>query len=280
MRVRAWTALAAPLLLLLAASAPAEDPVGRHNMMMVGEKTLFLSHLPMFEALDETGTAYATVHRYQVILEATLTRGGRDVTRVYGDDRRAHPGERMYTLQPAEDFVLPHLFHEGAGPHMESFPATVFRGHLERDPHQRIRGLGNVRVNVRRVIRAQRFEPSTQSPRNLTYILFGRGNELFLAHAIARPPDFDQILAVTVDGHAFTDDELGRGVEVVFADRANTATARLRQGESAAGRFRVAGAGEPRDLRVRARTEHYFEEGELAMPPKFGTTREEQRSGF
>ena len=45
--------------------------------------------------------------------------------------------------------------------------------------------------------------------------MFGKGDELFLAHLITRPPDFDQILSVKVSGHAFTDAELGQGVRII-----------------------------------------------------------------
>jgi hypothetical protein len=50
----------------------------------------------------------------------------------------------------------------------------------------------------------------------LEYLLFGKGTDLFLAHLITAPPDFDQVLGVKVTGHQFTADELANGVHVVF----------------------------------------------------------------
>lgn len=277
--VAAWAPAAAALARdrPAAHAAPPDEPA-MHNMMLVGENTAFVSHLPMFQALDRAGTAYATPHRYQVILEVAFSKDGRDVTQRYLDDRKRNPGERMYTISPA-DFVLPTLFAEGTQPRADRFTATVFRGHFERGGVP-IPGLDGVTVSVKRVIRGAMFDPAVPHPRRLTYLLFGKGGELFLAHSITHPPDFDQILSVRVEGHAFTDDELAGGVEVAFPNLADAPGRRIRQGASATGVFRAAGAQQALNLTVRAGTELYFEEGELRMPATFNTTAEERRSRF
>jgi len=259
--------------------APPDAPA-THNMMLVGETAAFLSHLPMFDSLDAASGSYVTPHRFQVILEVTFTRNGQDVTQLYLDDRKQHPGERMYTLNPAE-FVLSDLFPGGSRPALASFrAASVFRGHLERPGNHRISALDGVTVNVKRVIHARMFDPAVPHRQRLTYILFGRGGELFLAHSITHPPDFDQILSVRVDGHAFTADELARGVEVTFPNLADAPRRRIRAESSATGEFRVAGAQQVLRLAVHAGAELYFEEGELQVPAEFETMPEERRSGF
>jgi hypothetical protein len=296
MNAPAWKGLLLSLAIVVAA-APAAAAIGRerppphappgvareaaatHNMLLVGEHTAYLSHLPMFEALDSTGAGYATPHRFQVILEVTFSKDGQDVTQRYLDDRKTHPGVKMYTLNPAR-FVLPDLFPRDARPGMSHFAAVkVFRGHLERGG-QPIPGLDGVEVNVRRVVRATTFAPAVRHPQRLTYVLFGKGSELFLAHSITHPPDFDQVLSVRVDGHAFTDDELARGVEVTFPNLADTPRQRIRQGQSATGEIHVTGAHPVLTLPVRAGSELYFEEGELRMPATFDNTPEETRAGF
>src|SRR4051812_47668342 len=88
--------LIVPLILLLVCAVPttrakAEDPPGTHNMLVIGEGPVFLSHLPMFDALNETKTDYTSLHRYQVILEVTFTKDGRDVTDIYTKDRQHNP---------------------------------------------------------------------------------------------------------------------------------------------------------------------------------------------
>ena len=121
-----------------------EDLPNTHNMMLVGEGAAFLSHLPMFRRdesvpeLNDAKTEYTSPHRFQVILEAVFTREGKDVTATYFSDREKNPKVNMYTVEPAE-FVLSRLFTpDSPNPTLRSFRGTVFRGHLERQPNQRI----------------------------------------------------------------------------------------------------------------------------------------------
>ena len=259
----------------------AEDPPHTHNMLVVGKEGAFLSHLPMFDALDSKKTDFTSPHRYQVILEARFIKEGKDVTEIYTEDRERNVATKMYTLEPAPRFVLPRLFTPNTqNPASSSFRATVFRGHLERGG-EAINGLGDVVVDVKRVVHARKFEPSEEKPEKLQYFLFGRGDELFLAHLITKPPDFDQILSVKITGHQFTDEELSRGVSVVFEDRNNTAAQRIKENEHAQAKSHVTGAHQFLELQVQAGAEDYFEEGELAVPPIFPEqTSEERKAGF
>ena len=51
------------------------DQVAVHGMLLFGENTVYLSHLPLF------GTT--TPHRYQVVLEVTLAKAGGDPQAAY-----------------------------------------------------------------------------------------------------------------------------------------------------------------------------------------------------
>ena len=66
----------------------------------------------------------------------------------------------------------------------------------------------SVVVTVKKVVHAQKFDPAAPKPEKLQYILFGEGGELFLAHMITKPPDFDQIVSIKVADHPFTEEEL------------------------------------------------------------------------
>ena len=88
-----------------------EDAPNTHNMMLVGTKGAFLSHLPMFVE-KSPGPEFDSPHRFQVILEATFTDGERNLTDVYFKDRMKNPTVKMYTLNP-ELFVLSHLDPKG-----------------------------------------------------------------------------------------------------------------------------------------------------------------------
>jgi len=255
-----------------------EDFPATHNMLVVGHDSIFLSHLPMFEGVNETKSAFTSPHRYQVILQAEFSRSGKSVDELYAKDRRRNPGVKMYTLQP-EEFVLARLFTPDAQPKLNSFKGMVFRGHLERRGRP-IEGLTDISIRVKKVVHARMFDPTEDKPDKLTYILFGAGQELFLAHRIAAPPDFDQVLSIKAEGHEVTAEELNRGVEVVFSDRQNVASQRLREGDTVSGRGLVTGTHQFLDLRIKADVELYFEEGELLAPPTMDQTPEEKKSGF
>jgi hypothetical protein len=257
----------------------AQDQPNTHNMLVVGERTVFLSHLPMFDELNREKTAYASPHRFQVILEATFSDHGKSVQKLYANDRKAHPDIKMYTLNP-QPMVLGKLFTPNAQhPSATSFRATVFRGHLERGG-QEIRGLKNIDVNVKRVVVAREFDPAETKSDKLEYLLFGKGKELFLAHRISNPPDFDQVLAIKIDNPQLTEEQLSRGLTVTIADRKNAASQRIAQGQTVAGKGHALGAHEFLNLQIQAVTELYFEEGELAVPPNFDQTAEEKKAGF
>ena len=267
---------AAAVLLGLRAKAEthrhADDAPNTHNMLIVGRESAFLSHLPMFTAPN-----FDSPHRYQVILEAAFTKTGANPQVVYADDRRRNPSTKIYTLNP-DEFVLPHLHAAGGQASVNSFGAKIFRGHLEK-PGNRVIAEG-VTVGVRNVVHFREFDTAAASPAKLEYILFGKGRELFLAHFIARPPDFDQVLSVSAAGRAFTDEELGKGMRVTF-ERPNTIAQRLSERQEAVGEVRdVKGTAAPLKVRFKAGTEFYFEEGELRVPANFNPTAAERRAGF
>jgi hypothetical protein len=110
---------AAPAMMATAKAATAECPghqdCGQHNMMIVGEQAIFLSHLPMFHS----------EHRFQLIVEAAFEQNGTSLDWVYADDRRKHPDVRMYTLTPQEAFVLSRLFSADDAALRRSFPGAV-----------------------------------------------------------------------------------------------------------------------------------------------------------
>ncbi len=261
---------------------PVMDDVATHNMLLVGEQTAFLSHLPMFVGLNRKRTDFVTPHRYQVIIEATFTDGNSNLTDTYTADRKKNPDVKMYTFNPAL-FVLPDLNPAGSSPLRKFRGNGVFRGHLERGGEVFI-GVdnqddpGRFDVNVVNVVHFHKFIPGAAKPAQLQYILFGKGPETFLSHFIAAPPDFDQVISVKITGQSFTDADLSRGVKISLPGRANTSARRLREKQQAAASFMSAGTA--RSLKVEAVREFYFEESELFMPPGKTSTAEERRSGF
>jgi hypothetical protein len=252
-------------------AASPEEAAATHNWMLVGSQTAFLSHLPMFERLNPAKTDYLTPHRFQVILQASFNSSDKDVTPQYFTDRQSHPDVKMYTVSPAAVFVLPRVV---APSPLTSFQGTVFQGHLERGGKP-IKGLQSAGVNIQKVVHFHKFDPAAKAPVALEYLLFGKGAELFLAHSIVKPPDFDQILSVTMDGLKLTDADLGSAIRISIPLKKNAPADRLKEGEQAQGE-----TSDGRKLSVRAVREFYFEEGELRMPATFNTTPEEKKAGF
>jgi hypothetical protein len=247
----------------VAGSEPPSD-FGRHNMVAFGRQRLFLSHLPMFMA----------PHDAQLLLAASV---GDALQPVWTAERDSHPDERFYTVMP-ERFELSSLYLPPGEPRRRSFQATFFRGHLERGG-QPIPELTDIEVHVPQVLYARRFGTADR-PADLTYQLVGGGGELFLAHTISRPPDFDQILSVRVAGQEPNEDELARGIDVVCVGRPNTAADRLRDG-SVTARGHVTGAHRFLDLELTGLRELYFEEGELSTSRgAFEPTPLETEAGF
>lgn len=230
-----------------------EEEVATHGMTVVGEKSVYLSHLPMF----------MTPHNFQVILEAAFTKGGESVQEVYVKDRRSNPKIKMYTLKPLDEFMLTTLFRPDP-PARSSFRGKLFRRHFERDG-EKISALTDFDVKIKRIVYLNELDGVRTKPDKLTYRLFGRPDELFLAHVIAAPPpDFDQIISVKIDGHQFTEQELKDGVEVVFLKRGNSAAERLKEKERLQAQGHVTGAHQFLNLNVEGGVEFYMEEGDLA----------------
>lgn len=171
-------ALLSSVIAIANTSAQEADQPAIHGMLMVGGNTIYLSHLPMFHS----------PHEYQAIVEADLGEAGGTI---YREDRKSHPTENVYTLQPQEKFVLPVMIQNPT-----TFPAKIYRGHFERGGTAIAE---SVPVKITKVIYFKKFETNARKPAGLYYILFGNSREQFVAHLITAKPDFDQVLRVKVD---------------------------------------------------------------------------------
>ncbi len=244
-------------------NAEAEEPaIGHHRMLIIGEETIYVSHLPM----------WMRPHNFQVILEVTF-RGPDQPQASYIDDRKT-TGTRLYTLNPREKWDIRELAPSGPQrlPSRSSFRATIWRNHFESHPvthpGQRFMIAQDAEVHVENVVYFQELHPRGPGLQDLEYLLFGKGAELFLAHVITHPPDFDQVLSVQVGNHQFTDEDLLQGVRVVFPGRVNTISNKIKEGEQLLGKIQAVGQDAPGivDLTVAVGIELYVETEELADP--------------
>lgn len=153
-----------------------QDHPSVHGMAIVGEETIYLSHLPMFHS----------PHDYQAIFEAELDDSAKAVFLA----SKEASAETVYTIAP-EAFVLPEM---AVNP--RPFQAELFRGHFERGGEK----IAQATVTIRRVVYFRKFDPHQPKSAAATFFLFGKGKEKFLAHEISARPDFDQLLAVDMPG--------------------------------------------------------------------------------
>ena len=243
--------------------------------MMVGEQTIYLSHLPMFMFDPDRHE-----HNFQVILEVTLSGTGNPQA-VYANDRRKHRDVRMYTMQP-DPFEMVEL--DPRNPERTALAGKIWRGHLERPGRQPI--IERATAHVERILYFNKFDPNARPLDQLEYLLFGKAPDVFLAHIITRPPDFDQILGVKVTAGIVSEEDLRRGIRLRIPGRRNDLHTRVRAGERTMGQVLLEGGqtGKPTELQLEATTEFYFEEGELRAPPlrneDFDPTPEEMKAGF
>ena len=229
------------------------DRPASHGMLVVGAETIFLSHLPMFHS----------PHDYQVLLRASF---GAATDDIYRSDRKAHPDTRFHTFAPAA-FVLPELFPGPAGepPVRTSFTGSLVRNHFEQPPahpDQPFEIASGVTVDVVGVVHHHLFDPAAPPSGRLRYLLFGAGTELFMAHRITRRPDFDQLLAVEVDGIELTDAQLGGAVELTVPDRRDVVGERIGESSRVSAIAHVDGADMP--VEVMAGAELYVETADLS----------------
>lgn len=238
----------------------AESALAVHNMLIIGTQNTYLYHLPMFSF-----TGFVSPHRYQVILEVSFDA---DIKDRYLNDAKDNPSARFYTFNPEERFVLTDL--KGT---RDSITGTIFRNHAEKKDGKAILQDVVARVKV------LHFEDLSSQPNKLTrleYLVFGKPDEIFLAHRLALPPDFDQILSVTIPDGVFSDEALSKIPHLVLP-RKNVIIQRLQSNRrSVIGREK----GSSIDFKIVATREHYLEEGELKTTPEFATTPIEAAAGF
>jgi len=164
--------------LMFTQQSMAGDKPSVHGMLMFGEKKIFFSHLPMFHS----------PHDYQAIFSVKLRAQAKAL---YLADKKIHPAEKIYTFVP-EVMVLPEALLK-----TKVFKGEIYRGHFERGGVL----LGkDVQVEVDDLIVFKKFEPQAVKPTQATYMLFGQPEEYWLAHNIAKKPDFDHIAAVNIPG--------------------------------------------------------------------------------
>jgi hypothetical protein len=164
-------------------------------MFMCGEQAVFFSHLPVF------GHPH---HDFQALIEVKLmadlsatdprAKGRKEPLVEYLGDRQK-TGQTLYTFQP-KPFRLPDLVLPPSHALVRTVAGSIVHGHFAKGGT----AIANALANTETIFHFRQFDPEAKALGQLEYILFGKDRELFLAHLIMRPPDFDQVVSVTASG--------------------------------------------------------------------------------
>jgi hypothetical protein len=85
------------------------------------------------------------------------------------------------------------------------------------------------------------------------------------------------VLSVKLAGRQLTEKDLSQDVRVVFENRKNAASERLRENQRFPATLRVGATAAPENVHVEAGADFYVEEGELLVLPTFAPTAEEMK---
>ena len=199
-------AIALMLLLQLASAAPAQanDPPCIHGMRIVGEQSIYLSHMGLFND---------SCHDYQGVFEVKFE-GASNPQKIYLDAQKQDANQNEFTIKPTQEFVLPEL----AAGKLTSFKANIYSGQYEQPTTKPKLLTSDVTVKLKQVKYFRQFKTGAKQPAMSEYLLFGTGTEQLAAHLITAPPDFDQIVAVKLP-LPLTDTELAKAVRLVLPNR-------------------------------------------------------------
>jgi hypothetical protein len=187
-----------------------------HGMRIVGEKSIYLAHMPLFNS---------QCHSYQAILEVVFTGDGNPQEK-YLLDQAKSPIHNEYTIEPVEHFLLPTI----ASGKVKSFKANIHRGQYERNSVPQLVA-SNITVKIKSVVYFQKLDGKANShdSKFMQYLLFGDLNEKYLSHLITNPPDFDQILSSQGILNSFDNISTLRTVKLVMPERQIMKSSRLQQ---------------------------------------------------
>jgi hypothetical protein len=164
---------------------PAPAPKSNHGFYLLGDKSLLLSHIPMF----------MVPHQAQLYLEVKLSAADR---KAYLADKKKHKGDEYVLV--TDPLVLPTLAPDAPKP-LKKFTGTLYRGWpFNTNPPSGPIVVQKVTVEVVRSIFFHSYAGETKKIKGLNYYCFETPESQYIAHVLSAPPDFDQIMEAKVSG--------------------------------------------------------------------------------
>jgi hypothetical protein len=179
--------------------------LNNHGFSLLGEKSLILSHIPMF----------MPPHQAQAFLEVTLGGSGKqNPTEIYLKDMHSS-GTTNYVLV-SDPIILENLAPHATQP-IRSFTGKLYRGWPFNNPNTAPLLVDQVTVHITRALYFQKIALGSPLP-DLTYLAFATSETGYFVHKLVqpsdmktapKPPGFVQILS----GH--TKPEILGGVQIL-----------------------------------------------------------------
>ncbi|MFI1380355.1 hypothetical protein [Embleya sp. NPDC020886] len=162
----------------------AAAPRHGHRFLLIGTGTIFAYHLPLY---------HVPVHAFQMINKFGLAESLRTK---YLDDLASHEDQQVYYS----------LFSEGHWPLKEivdgtrdSLPVELERVTVDSAGNRTFTKILDETTATCRPQDVVFYKPldATTYPDNLTCLAFGQGSEVHLAHQLAAPPNWDEVITTT-----------------------------------------------------------------------------------
>jgi hypothetical protein len=229
---------------------------GSHGQLVFGEDEVYLHHLPFL--LDDPGRH---PHNFQVLMRVSFVDEADQ--QAYLERRKLLP-DALFTALPGpfNQDGLKEIFENGAAG-QELGPVELFDEHFENSPPPQ--PFLTAPMIVDEVVQFAELLPQGPPAEELRYLIVDGGHEAFLVHELSSPPDFDQVLKVSLsyeNSGRFEDSFDGGVLRIVGAG--NREDERLSAGDT-----RICSAHDgtrrmPFDVPVTVERETYCEAGELS----------------
>jgi hypothetical protein len=219
-----------------------ENSPTQHAFIMAGTQTLFLTHMTMMSI---------EAHSYQLVIRASIPA---PCMAMYVADAQSHPNSTYFLGNAHYDLMsLPEI---ASGARRE-FLAVLYRDIPNRKVFhcwpwkEEIPLIQTVPVTVERVVFYRHFDFNLNPPTNLSYFLFGRGNEAHVTNLQIKEPAFDHIATLASAPEWLSPRLLESGIPIEVLRRPGSAVycrPPFRTGEV---RVRYAGRGPERRIVTR-----------------------------
>lgn len=235
--------------------AAASAHFGSHGQLVFGEDVVYLHHLPFL--FDHPRHP----HNFQVLMRVSFTDEADE--QAYLERRKLRPDALFTAVPPSYDQDwLKETFENGLDD-QELGAVRVFDEHFENFPQPE--PFLSAGMMIDEVLQFRELLPTGPTADELRYMIVESEQEAFLVHELSSPPDFDQVLKVTLapENSGPSEVSLDRGMlRMVGAE--NVEGGRLTVGDALTCSAHDGTRRMPFDVAVTVEREVYCEAGELS----------------